>query len=136
MATMVEDVVAYLAGQGHGVEGQSLFRDGMPEANSDELAIAVISTPGAPSTGQFGSSALKYEFPRAAVWVRGPKDDAAAARTKAYAVYQVLGAVQTQVVNGTLYHFLRMLQPPFKLKEDGKGRPIFAFNIEADKEIG
>lgn len=38
-------------------------------------------------------------------------------------------------MNGTFYHNLLMLQPPYKLKVDEQGRPIYVFNVEAEKRV-
>jgi hypothetical protein len=137
MAEHVQDLAAFLESAGHGTRaatsGWAIFHEGLQDGV--ETQIAVISTPGGPSEGQFGSDALRYEFPRAAIWVRAAREDVAGARTKAYAVYKALGTIQGETVNGTFYHFCRPLQPPFHLKDDGQGRPIFAFTVESEKEV-
>lgn len=133
MAEFVQDLAAFIETQAHGTRATDLFQDVLPDA--PDSCIAVRSTPGGPSEGQFGSDALKYENPRAAVWVRGPREDIAAARTKAHAIYKNVGKIQAEIVNGTFYHMVHVLQPPFLLKHDASGRPIFVFNVEGEKEV-
>ena len=133
MAEFVQDLVAFLATQGHGTAATDLYQDVMPD--SPDACVAVLSTPGGPSDGQFGTDALKYERPRASIWIRAAREDVAAARTKAFAVYKDIGKIQAETVNGTFYNMLVVLQAPFHLKDDDQARPIFAFNVEAEKEV-
>ena len=135
MAELVEDMIAHLDTQGHGTAGTDLFRDDLP-GDSTDASIAVITVPGVPSDGQFGSDALKYEHPRAIVQARAGREAADTARSNAYAAYRELGTVQGETVNGTFYHHVTCLHPPFKLKNDEQGRPIYSFGIEAEKEMG
>lgn len=133
MAEFVQDLAVFIETQGHGTRAMDLFQDVLPDA--PDACVAVRSTPGAPSEGQFGSDALKFESPRAAIWVRAGREDVAAARTKAHAIYKDVGKIQAETVNGTFHHMVRVLQPPFLLKHDEQGRPIFAFNVEGEKEV-
>lgn len=133
MAEFVEDLAVYIEAQGHGTRATDLFQDVLPDA--PDACVSVRSTGGGPSDGQFGSDALKYERPRAAIWVRAGREDIAAARTKAFAIYKSVGKIQAETVNGTFHHMVTVLQPPFLLKTDEQARPIFVFNVEDQKDV-
>ena len=133
MAELIQDLVAFLAANGHGTAATDLFQDIMPP--DPDVCVAVLSTPGGPSEGQFGTDTLKYERPRASIWTRAGAEDIAAARTKAFAIYKDVGKIQAETVNGTFYNMLIVLQSPFHLKDDHLKRPIYVFNVEAEKEV-
>lgn len=137
MAELVQDLAQYIELKGHGTRaatsGWSIFQDGLTDA--PDTQIAVIGTGGAASEGQFGTDTLKYEHPRAAIHVRGAREDVAGARTKAFAIYKDVGKIMAETVNGTFYHVALALQPPFLLKADDRARPVFVFNVEAEKEV-
>lgn len=91
MAEFVQDLAVQLETDGHGTRATDLFQDSMPD--SPDACIAVRSTAGGPSEGQFGSDSLYVERPRAAIWVRAGREDQATARTNAFAAYKDLGKV-------------------------------------------
>ena len=138
MAEFVADMAVHLENASLGTRaatsGWAIFHDGLDDTPDTSISIQGYGA-GAPSQGQFGDDALKYESPRAQVLVRAGKEDQATARTKAYAIYKSLGAIVAETVNGTFYHRVRCLQPPFLLKPGGTARPIFAMNIEGEKEV-
>ena len=133
MPELIQDLVVFLAANGHGTAATDLFQDVMPDG--PDACVAVLSTPGGPSDGQFGTDTLKHERPRASIWARAAREDIAAARTKAFAMYKDVGKIQAESVNGTFYNMLIVLQPPFHLKDDDQVRPIYVFNVEAEKEV-
>ena len=68
--------------------------------------------------------------------MRATRQDVSTARNKAFALYKLLGAIVAATVNGTFYHRVTCLQPPFLVQFDkDEVRPIFVFNIRGDKEV-
>lgn len=138
MAEFVEDMAFHIDDQSLGTlaatSGWAVFRDGLPV--DPDTAISVQGSGGSTSEGQFGDTALKYEHPTAQILVRATRQDVSTARNKAFALYKLLGAIVAATVNGTFYHRVTCLQPPFLVQFDkDEVRPIFVFNIRGDKEV-
>lgn len=137
MAECSQDIAQFIEDQGHGTQavtsGWAILLEGLED--SPDTLIVVRSTPGVAAEGQFGDDALRYEHPRLAIWVRAAREDQGAARTKAFAIAKDLGTIQAETVNGTFYNMMLVLQMPWLLKQDARGRPIWVFNVEAYKDV-
>lgn len=130
-------LTAFLAAAALGlIEGINLFIGPVQDRPETETIVGVLPYAGArASEQQFGSAALAYEWPRLQIITRGPVDDLEAALAMAQGCYETLGAVQAQIVGGTLYHRITCLQPPHYLRHDSNRRPLVVFNIEPEKRV-
>lgn len=127
------DVVTKLQALSLGTYGTDLFLDEMPE-NDPHICTAVFESGGQPPDLGFGVPGIQYEHPTIAVWFRGVERDSAGPQARARTAYLELPKVQGTTLNGTLYHTLVPMQPPFLLERDSQGRCIYVVNVLADKQ--
>lgn len=133
MALVLDDLAVYGASNGLGTVGTSIFKGRMPDAPDECLAL--IPYGGLASQQQYGSDALKWEFPRVQVIARASRHDYSTAQTMADEAYRAYAQIMAETVNGTFYHCVTPLQPPFSMGLDDNERPIVGFNLQVEKEL-
>lgn len=119
------DLVSYLAGQGLGVEGTTLFAGSLPD--QPDSAIAVVPYPGVPPRYTHDGEAASY--PRVQVIVRAAT--VAAAETSDAAVATALARIASVPLGGTLYQRLTPLSSGALYDRDATGRSVLRRNYEA-----
>jgi hypothetical protein len=116
--------------------GTNLFIGQVQDRPEAATIVGLLPYAGArASEPNFGADDLAFEWPRLQVITRGPADDLEAALTMAHACYEALGRVQAATINGTFYHRVTCLQPPYVLRYDANRRPLVVFNVEGEKRV-
>lgn len=131
--SVLDELGTYLVGAGVvTAKGTDLFLNYIPDSPS--TCTVLVRYEGAPAEQGFGVDGIQYETPGVQVRCRGEEDDEGAAETQAAAVANALAKIQGNVLSGTQYLMVRVLQAPFELERDENDRPTWAFNIHAQKE--
>src|SRR5262245_24716437 len=133
MALWIDEIAAYAQTNAIGTIGTDLFRFALTE--SPDKQVALIPVGGASAQPAFGSDVIKWEFPRFQGLSRGDKNDPRPALQKAEDAYRVFAKISAETLSGTFYHHATCQQPPFSLGLDDNGRPMFAFNVQIEKEL-
>lgn len=134
MALLIDELAAYAVTQSVGTLGVDLFRFALT-ADPDEQ-MALVPYRGAIESEQaFGSDSLKWEYPRVQFVSRGPVGDERTAATNCDVAYKAFGKITAETLSGTFYHNVCILCAPFRLGMDDSGRPLYAFNMQAEKEV-
>ncbi len=134
-----DELAAYLAGAGLGLTlGTDLFSSPFLAASAvpvPDLAVAVVDTGGDEAIGSFGGSlsAVDVERPEVMVYVRGARDNAEAAKAKAYAAWKKLRRLGPVTLSGVLYHNVAASMPRLVGHDDNK-RPVYAIVCDIWKE--
>lgn len=127
MATILEAVGDYLAAQGQGTLGTSLFLAMMPE--TPDACVCIYESPGLAPMETMGSAAFAVEQPGLQVISRGARGDYPGARDKAVTIRGLLAAITETTISGI--HIMRIsadgsLTP---VGEDQNGRPMVTTNF-------
>jgi hypothetical protein len=132
--SLLAEIGAFLAAQGLGAVGSTIFLSTMPA--SPVACAAVYEYGGLAPTGGFGVVGIQYEAPAVQVVFRGAKDAYAATRAKAESAYRALAGVQPDaLLSGTRYLQIRPQQAPFLLKRDDDDNVYIAANYVCEKEL-
>jgi hypothetical protein len=132
--SILSEIGTFLAAQGLGVLGSTLFLGSMPA--SPDVCGAIYEYGGLAPTGGFGVVGIQYEMPAVQVVFRGTKQDYAATRTKSETAYRALAGVQPDaLLSGTRYLQIRPQQAPFLMRRDDDDRVYFACNYVCEKEL-
>lgn len=127
--SVLEAVGDYLAAQGQGTQGTSLFLGRMPD--QPDVCVCVYEYEGAAPLDTMGGGAFAVDRPRVQVLVRAARDDYPTGRDKALTIRSLLGAVAGQTLSGVSVLRLRPLGGVNPLGPDEKDRPLFSVNFEA-----
>src|SRR3990167_11259476 len=134
---LLPDVGAYLAATTLGLSFGStgnLFIVPIPETAPDR-SVSVLEYSGASSVRAFSTGNPVAERPRFQVVVREELNNFASGRQLAEDIHAALdGLGTTTMESGTRWLFVRALQPPFYLSEDGGAQHRWITNYEAMKE--
>jgi len=130
---LLDELGAWLAAapQSIGVAGTDLFLGSTPD--SPDACTTVREYAGEAPERTLGPSTA-YEQPRIQIVCRAGKDDYAAARTKAEAVYKVIDKAEL-TLSGVHYLRIEPLQSPFTIGRDENDRWLIGFNASVMKEI-
>lgn len=131
--TVLDDLGAYLAAQGVGTVGATIFLGvGLPAAPA---ACLVLKEYGgrAPSFTLPATSGISTEYPRVQVIVRSTTY--ALARATAEAAYKAFAKVANQTLTSTRYLRVEPLQAPGTPILDENGRTVISFNVECEKVL-
>jgi len=136
---VLDEVVKYLADQGLGTLGSTLFKGHMPDTPS--AVGCVYETGGSPPDLGFGSTAVRVENPNVQVIFRGEPWDYDNPRNKAQQAFAAMAAIKAPSVlqdpdaaTGSIYLLVIPLQQPVPLSRDGKNRYLFSCNYAIMKE--
>lgn len=132
MALPIDELAAYAEAQGIGsLATKSLVTFGL-QATPD-AQVALIEYPGGQSEQAYGSDEIAWESPRFQVICRAAARDRRAAAQKAEDAYRAFGKIGAETLSGTFYHSASC-QRPFFLGLDDNERPMFAFNVQLEKD--
>jgi hypothetical protein len=127
---LLDDIGAYAAGLGVGNVGSTgdygIFLGTMPD-DLDKV-FCFYEYPGMRGTYTLGMG-LKEEYPSVQAILRVPESAYSTGRQRMETLYEGLGALKDQVINGRRYDRVEALQAPFFLKRDEKRRLYFACNF-------
>jgi hypothetical protein len=127
---ILAELATYLTAQGITT---TIYRSPLRETPNE--AIALIATGGTAPILTHTTPGITIERAGVQVLSRGEQWDNVLASTNAYAVFEVLTAIRNQTLSGVQYLAVTANQSPFFLREDESGRPIWAFNVLAEKEL-
>lgn len=131
--TVLDDLGAYLAAQGVGTVGATIFLGvGLPENPAACLALKEYGGR-APDFTLPATAGVSTEYPRVQVIARDTTY--ALARARAEAAYEALSKVVNQTLTTTRYLRVEPLQPPGSPALDGNGRTVISFNVECEKVL-
>lgn len=128
---ILDEIAAYIATNGHGTVGTTIFKGRMPEAPAD--AIALHEYGGGSPDFTHDSDTPIMESPRVQVMVR--HSSYSTGRTLIEAIYRDLCRVHNQSLSGTYYYRLIPQQSPFYLRRDENERVEFTVNFQANKQV-
>lgn len=121
---LLDDLGSYLVARGVGTLGSDLFLGSLPETD-DTAVLALVESPGEPSDGTFANQVV--EHPR--FQVVGRARDYESARNKIQLAYRALDGAGDET--GVPAYYIEALQPPFRLGEDERLRPLIVCNMRA-----
>jgi hypothetical protein len=136
---VLDDIAVFLQTQGIGTRGSTIFEGRIPpDAPGSGVAdqiVTLFAVPGFPPQRVHDIVGTAVDQPVVQVRVRGStvQGGYAAMWTVAETAYRLLDGVRNQVVNGTFYQAITVLQSPFGLGEDQYQRPFVAFNVRCAK---
>ncbi len=133
MALTIDELAAYAVTQSVGTLGTDLFRFALTAEPDEQMALVPYS--GLESEQAFGSDSLEWEFPRIQFVSRGPAGDERTAAVNCDVAYKAFGKIAAETLSGTFYHSVTIIRPPFRLGMDDSGRPLYAFNMQVEKEV-
>lgn len=128
MATVLDSVGDYLAANGHGTLGSTLFLSVMPE--TPDAMVAVYESVGGTPSFTMGSAATAIDRPVIQVICRGVRGDYPGPRDKAQAIRALLGAVTDQTLSGIRVMRLSPQGALNPLGDDENLRPRVSVNFE------
>lgn len=124
---MLSDIAAYLAANGHGTVGTSIFMGQLPD--TPDAATALYESPASrPPVFTHGSPQPSERYPRVQVVVRDA--DYGAARQRAENIYTTLSGVVNATLGAGEYARIRPIQEPFPLARDTSNRVTVVCNYE------
>lgn len=127
---LAEELLAVLETAGVGTRGTTLFGASAAALPSNGPAVAVVEYGGAAPI-ETHDGWVPIEQPR--VQVAAYADDAATARTLAWAAWDALTGITNRLLNGTAYLRVQGLQTPFDMGPAGNGRVKWGFNVQVMK---
>ena len=134
---ILDELGAYLEGQGLGVRAQDLYLGSLPE--SPDEVIALQETGAGPSVYVHEQASPSLERPTLQVLSRSESYESA--RTKAQSAYRMLSRLvnsslpsSTTLAGSRRYLKVTPLQTPFSIGPDQNNRHRIVFNIQVLKE--
>lgn len=128
--TSASDMAGILASAGLGVVGTDIFVNKEPDKGVTDNTITVYDTaPAYPSEINY-----EYEYPCVQVRVRSKPHQHTSGSIRVLECVDALhGYVGT--IGGIKYHLVRVVNGPFSLGEDERGRPLWTFNCEIQRSV-
>jgi hypothetical protein len=132
---LLDDIASYLATNGAGTVGTSLFKGYAPE--SPDACVSVYETQGlAPVRGMSPTAgAMLCERPSLQVVVRAGQYDYSAARLAANDIFRLLDGLGDVDINGVRYLWVAAKQSPFLMGRDESGRVRVVCNYYVVKQL-
>ncbi|MDD3921343.1 MAG: minor capsid protein [Eubacteriales bacterium] len=124
---LLAEIGAYLAANGIGTVGTTIFYGQMPE--TPDVCVALFEYAGEPPESTHDRQ--HYEKPGLQVLVRGTSY--ATARTTIASIETLLHTLANTTLTGTKYLFVRAVQSPFIFDRDGQNRVTLAQNYIVTK---
>jgi len=132
MADTGEDIRAYLIAEGVGTSA-TIFSRFMPE--TPNTLIVIYGTGGSPPTMALGSSRIAQRNPSLQIVVRGEPNDHDTPFDTAESIISKMAEIQTEAINGTVYHFANPLQTePIPMGKDENKRFRVSCNFLISKD--
>lgn len=114
MATLLLEIVDFLASEGLGTAGVDLFENFLP--NDPDAAGVVKESGGSGPDMGFGSVGVQFENPTVQIIFRGAPEDYAGPRAKAQTAFNSMASISApQSLGSTKYLLVIPLQQPFPL---------------------
>lgn len=130
---ILDDLGLFIQTLGLGTLGQTLFKGSVPldtpEISIVNSLIALLETPGFPSERVHDGPSASVDQPVIQVRARGEPQGYEAARAVSEHLYRALDGLSNATLQGTTYLWLLAMQPPFLLRWDELGRPVFVFHL-------
>lgn len=127
--TILEAVGNYLAANGHGTLGTSLFLAVLPP--DPDVVTCVYETPGYAPVQTMGAAAWAVDRPGLQVICRGAQGDYPTVRDRAEAIRALLGAVVDTTLSGVKVLRITPSGGVMPMGEDGTGRAMVSVNFDA-----
>ena len=124
---LLDALGAHLQTQGVGTLATNIFLTVMPD--EPDACILIIEDNGVGPTHTFGASSYAIERPRIRVFCRAPRNDYPAARAKAVAVRNALGAIRNQTISGVSFLSVTATSDFYSVGRDGDDRPVVAVDF-------
>lgn len=133
MASVLTEVVDYLASEMSLTAGTNIFETIMPD--TPDACMAVEETGGSEPDRQFGSEDALFEYPSIRVVCRGTSNDYNTPRAQAKTAWEKLLEINPQdTLGSTGFLLVTPLQSPFELARDSNDRVLIGFNAICSKE--
>jgi len=123
--SVTEDIAIYLASQGLGTRGTTIFRGYLPPQPVECLGVFAIGGTTAELVGNI-------DHPSIQILVRALTYDTA--EEKAYDIFNTLHALTETTINGSRYLLVEALQDPISLGQDENGYYLFSINFRIMRE--
>lgn len=123
------ELCEYLEDESVGTVGTDLFAGELPAGVISGMVLTLY--PGAPPELTCGSTGWNLEIPRLQFQVRNT--DEATALLKCKLAAAAFSKVANQTIELVRYRSVTVLQSPGLLMRDANNRPVYGFNIEAEK---
>jgi hypothetical protein len=127
---MLDEIGAYLATNGVGTVGTTIFKGVMPDL--PVVQIGLFEYQGLGSVDASGG-VVAYR-PRLQVIVRGPASGYSAARTTAETIHTLLNRTGSLTLTGVKYHFIKALSTPMFIGRDANNNIRIGINFQIVKE--
>lgn len=124
---LLDALGAHLQTAGVGTLGTDLFLAQFQD--SPDLAVVVMEAQGFEPLQTFGSSVVLGDRPRVRVVCRAPRNDYPAARAKAVAVRNSLGAIRAQTISGVSFVCVLDNSGVYPIGYDREERPLIAVDF-------
>lgn len=134
MSTILESVGNYLAANGQGTLGTSIFLATMPE--TPDAMVAVYETAGQRPEFTMGSAPWAIDRPVLQVICRAGRQDYPVARDKAQSIRELLGVVVEQTLSGIHVMRIQSEGSVVPMGEDENLRPLVSVNFECMVRYG
>lgn len=131
--SFLDEIANRLVAQGVGVLNTSIFRSSKATIPPGPGPfITITETGGSGPTRVHNKSGASTQRPTAQIMVRASTYETA--RAKAKEAYDALDGVYNTTLSGTFYQSITARQEPTDIApDDGAGRAMVAFNIDAEK---
>jgi hypothetical protein len=126
-----DELGTFLQAGGVGTLGTNLFLSKLPDMPL--TCMAIVPYPGRRPEMHLGNDGIQIEFPRYQFLSRSEVEQVAMANAEV--AYRLLARVANQLLSGTFYSAISVLQSPGLLTRDANNLPIVSFNFECEKVL-
>lgn len=124
---LLDALGARLQTAGIGTLATNIFLTVMPD--TPDLCVLLVEDNGTGPQHTFGASSYAIERPRIRAFVRAARNDYPAARTKAVAVRNSLGAIRNETISGVSFLSVTATSDFYPVSRDGDDRPIIGVDF-------
>ncbi len=124
---LLDDIATRLVADGVGTLATTLFLGYLPD--SPDAVVAVYETRGTAPQHTFGAGVMAVERPVIRVYCRAARNDYPAARAKAVAVLNSLGAIRNTTIGSTKFLSVEATSSPYPIGGDDKERARFGIDF-------
>lgn len=124
-----QELAEFLEDEGLVTVGTDFFVGEMPAGVVNAGVITMY--PGAPGEHNLSTTGWTLEMPRCQVKFRNTTE--ATAISKAISAARSLSKIANQTIEGVRYRSVTVLQAPGILERDANNRPVYGFNLEAER---
>lgn len=124
---LLDDLGLRLQTAGVGTLAVNLFLGYLPD--SPDVAVALFESRGTSPQMTFGAGVIAVERPVIRTLCRAGRNDYPAARAKAVAVLNSLGAIRNQTIGATAFLGVEATSSPYPVRVDDKERSMFGVDF-------